>query len=83
MFQSYALFPHMTVTDNVAFGLKLRRLPRAEVASRTDEVLRTVRLEGLGDRRPTELSGGQQQPIIAKIVENMKKTAVIKAYIIP
>ena len=63
VFQSYALFPHMSVADNVAFGLKLRRLPRAEVVERTAEALRTVRLAGFERRSPKELSGGQQQRV--------------------
>ncbi|HEX5078388.1 MAG TPA: ABC transporter ATP-binding protein [Geminicoccaceae bacterium] len=63
MFQSYALFPHMTVARNVAFGLKLRRLPRGEIERRVADALRLVKLEGLGARRPSELSGGQQQRV--------------------
>ncbi|HEY8369034.1 MAG TPA: ABC transporter ATP-binding protein [Thermodesulfobacteriota bacterium] len=63
VFQSYALFPHMTVAQNVAFGLRLRKVPRAEVERRVAEALRLVRLEGYGDRRPRELSGGQQQRV--------------------
>ena len=63
VFQSYALFPHMSVADNVAFGLKLRRLPRKEVDERVREALRVVRLDELGGRRPKELSGGQQQRV--------------------
>src|SRR5947208_135 len=61
MFQSYALFPHMTVAGNVAFGLKQDRLPRPEIAARVAEMLRLVQLEGLADRRPEQLSGGQRQ----------------------
>jgi iron(III) transport system ATP-binding protein len=63
IFQSYALWPHMTVAENVGYGLSLRRLPRAEVAERTRRMLATVRLEGLADRYPAELSGGQQQRV--------------------
>jgi putative spermidine/putrescine transport system ATP-binding protein len=63
MFQSYALFPHMTVAHNVAFGLKLRRMPRGEIDSRVADALRLVKLEGFGLRRPSELSGGQQQRV--------------------
>ena len=58
VFQSYALFPHMTVAQNVAFGLEERRRPRAEVASTVAETLALVRLSELRDRRPDQLSGG-------------------------
>ncbi|MFC7330519.1 ABC transporter ATP-binding protein [Marinactinospora rubrisoli] len=63
VFQSYALFPHMTLRDNVAFGLRARRLPKAEVAQRVGEALELVGLAGLAARRPAELSGGQQQRV--------------------
>ena len=63
VFQSYALFPHLTVADNVAFGLRMRRVPAGEIASRLAEVLRLVRLEALAERLPRELSGGQQQRV--------------------
>ncbi len=63
VFQSYALFPHLSVADNVAFGLRMRRLPQQEIAAKVAEVLRLVRLEGLADRLPRELSGGQQQRV--------------------
>src|SRR5205807_10630459 len=61
VFQSYALFPHLTVADNVAFGLRMRKLPQPRIAAKLTEVLRLVRLEGLANRLPRELSGGQQQ----------------------
>ena len=63
IFQSYAIWPHMTVAENVGFGLKLRHLPRQEVKRRVDEVLDVVRLSDLGGRYPSELSGGQQQRV--------------------
>jgi putative spermidine/putrescine transport system ATP-binding protein len=63
VFQSYALFPHMTVAQNVAFGLRLRKIGKEETASRVAEALRAVRLDGFGSRRPAELSGGQQQRV--------------------
>lgn len=63
VFQSYALFDHMTVGDNIAFGLKIKRLPRSQVRDRVSEALRLVRMEDLMDRRPTQLSGGQQQRV--------------------
>jgi putative spermidine/putrescine transport system ATP-binding protein len=63
VFQSYALFPHMTVLGNVAFPLRVRGLPRSDVARRVTEVLRLVRLSGLEHRKPHQLSGGQQQRV--------------------
>ncbi len=63
MFQSYALFPHMTVAANVAFGLKQDRLPRDEIARRVDEMLALVRLDGFAARKPDQLSGGQRQRV--------------------
>jgi putative spermidine/putrescine transport system ATP-binding protein len=63
VFQSYALFPHMTVADNVAFGLRERGMSRRETAARVDEALALVRLPGAGGRRPRELSGGMQQRV--------------------
>ena len=63
VFQTWALFPHMSVRRNVAFGLAFRRLSRSEIARRVDRALALVRLEGLGDRAPDELSGGQQQRV--------------------
>jgi len=63
VFQSYALFPHMTVRENVAYGLKVSKLSRAEIRSRTDSGLSLVGLDGFGDRLPSELSGGQQQRV--------------------
>lgn len=63
VFQQYALFPHMSVYDNVAFGLSVKGVPRGEHAERVEELLRVVSLEGLGKRRPRQLSGGQQQRV--------------------
>jgi putative spermidine/putrescine transport system ATP-binding protein len=63
VFQSYALFPHMTVAQNVAFGLEMRKVPRGEREERVAEALRLVRLEGLAERLPRQLSGGQQQRV--------------------
>jgi putative spermidine/putrescine transport system ATP-binding protein len=63
VFQNYALFPHMTVAENLAFPLEVRRRPRAEITDRVNHVLELVRLPGLGGRRPDQLSGGQQQRI--------------------
>jgi len=63
MFQSYALFPHLTVAGNVAFGLKQDRLPKAEIAVRVDEMLALVQLQGFAHRKPDQLSGGQRQRV--------------------
>jgi putrescine transport system ATP-binding protein len=63
MFQSYALFPHMTVAGNVAYGLKQDGKERAEIAARVEEMLRLVQLEGFGRRYPEQLSGGQRQRV--------------------
>ena len=63
VFQNYALFPHLTVADNVAYGLKVRRRPRAEITERVRAALATVALEGFADRYPARLSGGQQQRV--------------------
>jgi spermidine/putrescine transport system ATP-binding protein len=63
VFQSYALFPHMSVARNVAFGLEMKRVPKAEIQRRAQEALEMVRLGNLGHRRPTQLSGGQQQRV--------------------
>jgi putrescine transport system ATP-binding protein len=63
MFQAYALFPHLSVAQNIAFGLKRQGLPRAEVGPRVEEMLALVKLEGLGGRRPDQLSGGQRQRV--------------------
>jgi sulfate/thiosulfate transport system ATP-binding protein len=61
VFQHYAAFKHMTVRDNVAFGLKVRKRPKAEIAQRVDELLNLVQLQSFGDRYPSQLSGGQRQ----------------------
>jgi len=63
MFQSYALFPHLTVEGNVAFGLKQEGLPKTEITARVEEMLALVRLEGLAKRKPHQLSGGQRQRV--------------------
>src|SRR5690348_12410990 len=63
VFQSYALYPHMTVRDNMAFGLKLRKLPKADIEKRVNEAAGILSLEKLLDRKPKELSGGQRQRV--------------------
>ena len=63
VFQHYALFPHLTVAENVAFPLAVRKFSQADVAARVARALEIVQLAGLGDRRPAQLSGGQQQRV--------------------
>ena len=63
VFQSYAVFPHMSVADNIGYGLKIDGLPRAEIAARVEEALGLVQLGGLGGRKPDQLSGGQRQRV--------------------
>jgi putrescine transport system ATP-binding protein len=63
MFQSYALFPHMTVEKNIAFGLKQDKLPRQQIADKVSEVLKLVQMEAYAQRKPHQLSGGQQQRV--------------------
>jgi multiple sugar transport system ATP-binding protein len=63
VFQSYALYPHMTVRDNLAFGLKLRKVPKAEIEKRVAEAARMIELTNLLDRKPKQLSGGQRQRV--------------------
>ncbi|HJZ46620.1 MAG TPA: ABC transporter ATP-binding protein [Roseiflexaceae bacterium] len=63
VFQSYALFPHMSVAENVAFGLEMKKVPKNEIGKRVAEALDMVRLSGYGERKPRQLSGGQQQRV--------------------
>ena len=63
VFQSYALWPHMTAAQNIGYGLKLRRMPRPEIAKRVDEILTMLKLDGLGGRMVGQLSGGQRQRV--------------------
>ena len=63
VFQSYAIFPHLTVFENIAYGLHVQKLSKAVISDRVDKVLDLVHLEGYGDRAPTQLSGGQQQRV--------------------
>ena len=63
VFQSYALFPHMTVSDNIAFGLKIARKPASEIHQRVTEMLSLIKMQTLGNRYPSQLSGGQQQRV--------------------
>ncbi|HYL06968.1 MAG TPA: ABC transporter ATP-binding protein [Candidatus Udaeobacter sp.] len=71
VFQDYALFPHMTVGQNIEYGLRIKRVPSAERRKRVDRALGMVRLSGLGDRKPNQLSGGQRQRVaLARAVIN-------------
>jgi spermidine/putrescine transport system ATP-binding protein len=78
VFQSYALFPHLTVFDNIAFGLRRKRLPRLQVNATVTQFLQLVGLEALGDRYPTQLSGGQQQRVaLARALVNKPKVLLL------
>jgi putative spermidine/putrescine transport system ATP-binding protein len=78
VFQDYALFPHMTVGDNVAYGLKVAGVDKAERAKRRDEALEMVRLPGYGERRPSELSGGQRQRVaLARAIVNRPRVLLL------
>ena len=74
VFQNYALYPHMTVFDNMAFGLKLRKVPKDEIKAKVEEAARILDLEKLLDRKPKALSGGQRQRVAMgrAIVRNPK-----------
>jgi putative spermidine/putrescine transport system ATP-binding protein len=78
VFQDYALFPHMTVGENVAYGLRIAGVAKAERAKRRDEALEMVRLPGYGDRRPSELSGGQRQRVaLARAIVNRPRVLLL------
>ena len=78
VFQSYALFPHMTVAQNIAFGLEMRNVPRGEIDATVNEMLGLVKMSGLGGRRPSQLSGGQQQRVaLARALANHPKVLLL------
>ncbi|MGG1877350.1 ABC transporter ATP-binding protein [Paenibacillus cisolokensis] len=78
VFQHYALFPHMTVEDNIAFGLKMKKMPRAQIKERVDEAAQMTQLSALRDRFPHQLSGGQQQRVaIARAIANKPKVLLL------
>src|SRR5438874_6948251 len=78
VFQDYALFPHMTVAENIAYGLRVKGVPRRERRGRVEEVLRIVRLPGLGDRKPIQLSGGQRQRVaLARALVNSPRVRLL------
>ncbi|HEY9696059.1 MAG TPA: ABC transporter ATP-binding protein [Trichocoleus sp.] len=78
VFQSYALFPHMSVSENIAYPLKIARVPRSEIATRVQEALRMFQITELSDRRPNQLSGGQQQRVaLARALINRPKVLLL------
>jgi putative spermidine/putrescine transport system ATP-binding protein len=78
VFQDYALFPHMTVQENVEYGLRVRKTPRADRGTRAKEALRMVRLDGYGDRKPGQLSGGQRQRVaLARAIVNRPQALLL------
>jgi putative spermidine/putrescine transport system ATP-binding protein len=78
VFQDYALFPHMSVLQNVAYGLRVKKVPRAEIRTRAQEALEIVRLPGFGDRSPHQLSGGQRQRVaLARALVNRPRVLLL------
>ncbi len=78
VFQDYALFPHMSVSDNVAYGLRVKKVPRPERRRRVDEALEMVRLTGFGERKPGQLSGGQRQRVaLARAIVNRPQVLLL------
>ncbi len=78
VFQNYALFPHMTVAENIGYGLKIRKVPQKDISAKVEEMLELVRLAGFGKRMPDQLSGGQRQRVaIARAVINQPKVLLL------
>jgi putative spermidine/putrescine transport system ATP-binding protein len=78
VFQDYALFPHLSVADNIAYGLRIKKVPRAERERRAAEALEMVRLPGLGGRKPSQLSGGQRQRVaLARAIVNRPQVLLL------
>jgi putative spermidine/putrescine transport system ATP-binding protein len=78
VFQDYALFPHMSVGENVAYGLKVKKVAKSERSQRVEEALAMVRLEGYGERRPSQLSGGQRQRVaLARALVNRPRVLLL------
>lgn len=78
VFQNYALFPHMTVADNIGYGLKIRKVPKAQIKDKVNQMLELVQLSGFGKRMPDQLSGGQRQRVaIARAVINEPKVLLL------
>ena len=78
VFQNYALFPHMSVADNVAFGLRMRKVDKSEIADRVQQAIALVRMSGMENRRPSQLSGGQQQRVaLARALVNRPKVLLL------
>ncbi len=78
VFQNYALFPHMTIFQNVAFGLQMQKVPKDEIERRVEEMLALVQLPGMGSRKPNQLSGGQQQRVaLARALINQPKVLLL------
>jgi putative spermidine/putrescine transport system ATP-binding protein len=78
VFQDYALFPHLSVADNIAYGLRVKKVPKPERRTRTDEALEMVRLPGLGARKPSQLSGGQRQRVaLARAIVNRPRVLLL------
>jgi putative spermidine/putrescine transport system ATP-binding protein len=78
VFQDYALFPHLSVADNIAYGLRVKKVPKPERRTRTDEALEMVRLPGLGGRKPAQLSGGQRQRVaLARAIVNRPRVLLL------
>ncbi len=78
VFQDYALFPHMTVRQNIAYGLEVRKTPKSEIGGRVEDALAMVRLQDFGDRRPGQLSGGQRQRVaLARAIVNRPRVLLL------